>query len=88
MFLKREREAAEHISSGSAGVHRSQFCEIQETGELKIVTDKSFMCSPVHAYQLEALHKYLLYGSKEEDMGWEGKGNNIQEGKAKPYIIP
>ena len=42
-----------------------------------------------YTYQLMiAMYMYLLYGSKEEDNGWKGKGNNIRLDIALPYIIP
>ena len=42
-----------------------------------------------HLGNLSFLQVSLLqYASKEEDMGWKGKGNTIQRGKAKMYIIP
>ena len=38
----------------------------------------------IHSY----MYMHLLYGSKEEDMGCKGKGNNIEWCEAELYIIP
>ena len=74
--------------SNQALSHRSRkFCHAQ----LLSVNLITICISPPIYNQPVAMamgNSYLLYGSKEEDMGRKGKGNNIRLSFALLYIIP